>query len=130
MISWAGMEGEFLVPPKNPSYAPGRAEEIHKSNSNRPMQTAKGPLTLTMSFGVLLRSEWGQKPVEELLHEVDIALYEAKAAGRDCLRMAQPGGSGPRDHAASRAAQALRKLCGMRHLWRRQTQAPLAFCRA
>jgi len=33
----------------------------------------------------------GQKPVEELLHEVDVALYEAKAAGRDCLRMAQPG---------------------------------------
>jgi hypothetical protein len=44
-----------------------------------------------MSFGVLLSSEWWQKPVEELLHEVDVALYEAKAAGRDCLRMAQPG---------------------------------------
>jgi diguanylate cyclase (GGDEF)-like protein len=84
---------EFLVVLSNcnPSYAPGRAEEIRKSISNRPMQTAKGPLTLTMSFGVLLSSEWGQKPVEELLHEVDIALYEAKAAGRDCLRMAQPG---------------------------------------
>ena len=54
------------------------------------MQTSKGPITLTMSFGVLLSSEWGQRPVEELLHEVDIALYEAKAAGRNCLRMAQP----------------------------------------
>jgi two-component system, cell cycle response regulator len=82
---------EFLVVLSNcnPSYAPGRAEEIRKSISNRPIQTAKGPLTLTMSFGVLLSSEWGQRPVEELLHEVDIALYEAKAAGRDCLRMAQ-----------------------------------------
>jgi hypothetical protein len=25
-----------------------------------------------------------------LLHEVDTALYKAKASGRDCLRMAQP----------------------------------------
>jgi two-component system cell cycle response regulator len=82
---------EFLVVLSNcnPAYAPGRAEEIRKSISNLPLQTAKGPLALTMSFGVLLSSEWGQRPVEELLHEVDIALYEAKAAGRDCLRMAQ-----------------------------------------
>jgi predicted signal transduction protein with EAL and GGDEF domain len=28
--------------------------------------------------------------VEELLHEADMALYEAKAAGRDCLRIAKP----------------------------------------
>jgi two-component system, cell cycle response regulator len=84
---------EFLVVLRNcnPSYAPSRAEEIRKSISNRPLQTGKGPLILTMSFGVLLSSEWGQKPVEELLHDVDVALYEAKAAGRDCLRMAQPG---------------------------------------
>ncbi|HEY6385211.1 MAG TPA: response regulator [Candidatus Acidoferrum sp.] len=26
-----------------------------------------------------------------IMPEVDVALYEAKAAGRDCLRMAQPG---------------------------------------
>jgi GGDEF domain-containing protein len=54
------------------------------------IQTAKGPLTVTMSLGLLLSSEWRVKPVEELLHEADIALYEAKGAGRDCLRMAKP----------------------------------------
>jgi len=43
-----------------------------------------------MSFGVLLSGEWGLRSVEEMLHEVDIALYEAKAAGRDCLRIAKP----------------------------------------
>jgi PleD family two-component response regulator len=43
-----------------------------------------------MSFGLLQTGEWGLKPLEELLHEVDIALYDAKAAGRNCLKLARP----------------------------------------
>lgn len=43
-----------------------------------------------MSFGVLLSAEWGMRSVEELLHEADTTLYEAKAAGRDRLRLAKP----------------------------------------
>jgi two-component system, cell cycle response regulator len=83
---------EFLVVLNScdPNYAPGRAEEIRKSISNRQMLTARGPLSLSMSFGVLLSSDWGPKSVEELLHEVDNALYRAKAAGRDCMRIAKP----------------------------------------
>jgi diguanylate cyclase (GGDEF)-like protein len=83
---------EFLVVLNScdPLFAPGRAEAIRKAISNRVIQTAKGPLTLSMSLGLLLSSEWGLRPIEELLHEVDNALYEAKAAGRDCLRMAKP----------------------------------------
>lgn len=83
---------EFLVVLNNcdPNYAPGRAEEIRRSVSSRPLPTAKGPLSLTMSFGVLLSADWGPRPIEELLHEADLALYEAKAAGRDCSRVARP----------------------------------------
>lgn len=86
---------EFLVVLNScdPTYAPGRAEEIRKSISNRVVQTAKCPLSLTMSFGVLLSADWGSRPMEELLHEVDTALYEAKAAGRNCLRIARPAES-------------------------------------
>ena len=43
-----------------------------------------------MSFGLLLSDAWGERPVEELLHEVDAALYAAKAAGRNCVRVAKP----------------------------------------
>ena len=71
-------------------YAPGRAEEIRKSISAQPIQTAKGPITLTMSFGVLLSADWGPRPMEELVHAVDVALYSAKTAGRDCLKIARP----------------------------------------
>jgi two-component system cell cycle response regulator len=83
---------EFLVVLNScdPAFAPTRAEEIRLSVSHRPIQTAKGPLSLTMSAGLLLSSEWGIKSLEELLHQVDNALYEAKAAGRDCLRIARP----------------------------------------
>jgi len=83
---------EFIVVLNNcdPDFATSRAEEIRKSISSRPIQTAKGPLDLTMSFGMLLSGEWGKRSIEELLHDVDIALYEAKEAGRNCLRLAHP----------------------------------------
>lgn len=72
-------------------YAPARAESIRKSVSARSIVTAKGALNMTMSFGVLLAADWGPRPMEELLHEVDLALYEAKSAGRDCVKFAHPG---------------------------------------
>jgi predicted signal transduction protein with EAL and GGDEF domain len=43
-----------------------------------------------MSLGLLLSQEWGRQPVEELLHEADAALYAAKAAGRNCVKVASP----------------------------------------
>ena len=56
----------------------------------RSIQTAIGTVQVSMSLGVLLSSDWGVRPVEELLYEVDAALYAAKAAGRNCVRMAKP----------------------------------------
>jgi two-component system cell cycle response regulator len=83
---------EFLVVLNNcdPASAPGRAEEIRKAICNRPIQTGSGALPVTMSMGVLLSRDWGMRPVEELLHEADEALYAAKKAGRNCVRIAQP----------------------------------------
>jgi PleD family two-component response regulator len=43
-----------------------------------------------MSLGILASTEWGLLPVEELLREADVALYEAKAAGRNCVKLASP----------------------------------------
>ena len=93
---------EFLVVLNScdPAYAPGRAEAIRKSVSNRPIQTAKGPISLTMSFGVLLSADWGPRSVEELLHEVDTALYRAKDAGRNCLRISKPDAKTEASHVA------------------------------
>jgi GGDEF domain-containing protein len=54
------------------------------------MQTAIGAVQVSMSLGVLLSNDWGVRPVEELLYELDAALYAAKAAGRNCVRVARP----------------------------------------
>jgi diguanylate cyclase (GGDEF)-like protein len=83
---------EFLLVLNNckPEFAEARAEDIRKIIGNRPIQTAAGPLQITMSFGLLLSNAWGVRPVEELLYEVDAALYAAKAGGRNCVRVAKP----------------------------------------
>jgi len=83
---------EFLLVLNNckPEFAEARAEDIRKIVSSRPVSTVAGPLNITMSFGLLRSDVWGVRPVEELLHEVDAALYAAKAAGRNCVRVAKP----------------------------------------
>ena len=67
-----------------------RAEQIRRAIASVPVQTIQGPIPVTMSLGVLTSSDWGLRPVEELLHEADVALYKAKAAGRNCVKLASP----------------------------------------
>jgi two-component system cell cycle response regulator len=83
---------EFLIALNNcdPAFGVARAEQIRKSIEGRPVQTSNGLVSVTMSLGVLLSHEWGARPVEELLQEADVALYAAKGAGRNCVRLARP----------------------------------------
>ena len=83
---------EFLVVLNNcrPDAVFTRAEEIRKTVCTRPIQTDAGTLGITMSLGVLLDRDWGHRPADELLREVDAALYAAKTAGRNCVRLAKP----------------------------------------
>jgi diguanylate cyclase (GGDEF)-like protein len=67
-----------------------RAEEIRRAIASAPVQTVRGAVPVTMSLGILASTEWGLLPVEELLREADVALYEAKAAGRNCVKLASP----------------------------------------
>lgn len=84
---------EFLIVLNNcnSNSAMARAEEIRTAIAASPIQTQAGALSLTMSIGVLLSHEWGLRPMQELVQEVDLALYAAKAAGRNCIRRADPG---------------------------------------
>jgi hypothetical protein len=61
--------------------------------AGRPIQTDAGPLQASMSLGLLLSSDWGNRPADELLREADAALYAAKTAGRNCVRVAKAEGS-------------------------------------
>ncbi len=67
-----------------------RAEQIRATIASRPVNTSLGPVPMTVSIGVLASSDWDNAGSEQLLHEVDAALYRAKAAGRNCVVLAQP----------------------------------------
>ena len=83
---------EFLVVLNNcdPAYGLTRAEDIRKIIALRPVQTSGGVVPITMSLGLLLSQEWGYRSAEELLQEADAALYAAKGAGRNCVKVATP----------------------------------------
>lgn len=83
---------EFLVTLNNcdPSFGLARAEKIRKTIAELPVETSAGSISFSMSFGLLLSQEWGFMSVVDLLHEVDTALYAAKAAGRNCVKLAAP----------------------------------------
>ena len=83
---------EFLVVLNNCDASASllRAEQIRRAIASVPVQTIQGPTPVTMSLGVLSSRDWGLRPVEELLQEADVALYKAKAAGRNCVKLASP----------------------------------------
>ena len=102
---------EFLIILNNcdPASTPRRAEEIRKALSDNRVETSIGPLLVTMSMGVHQTENWGLRTVEELLHEVDSAMYAAKAAGRNRISFTNLNISpGARNVVPTEAEQSLR----------------------
>ena len=87
---------EFLVALNkcNPGSAVSRAENLREKIAGRPIQTANKPVPVTISVGLALSTEFTECTVEEIMHHADMALYAAKAAGRNCVRVASPAGIG------------------------------------
>jgi len=70
--------------------AMARADQLRESIEAAPILTSCGAISITISIGVLPAQEWAYPPVEDVLREVDVALYAAKAGGRNCCRAAVP----------------------------------------
>jgi len=87
---YGGEEFLLVLNNCNPAYTLARAEEIRKAIAQKPVPSSSGPVPITMSLGLLMSHEWGYRPAQELLQEADAALYAAKAAGRNCVRVARP----------------------------------------
>jgi len=75
----------------DPGSAVSRAENLRAVVGGRPIQTANGKVTITISIGLALSTEFGNCNVDEIMHEADMALYAAKTGGRNCVRVANPG---------------------------------------
>jgi diguanylate cyclase (GGDEF)-like protein len=69
-----------------------RVENIRHEIHGRPIETAAGPLEVSMSFGVVVTDDWPELNAEQLIHEADIALYSAKKSGRNRSVLAKPSG--------------------------------------
>lgn len=69
-----------------------RAEQIRAAIHSRPIATARGPVSVSLSVGVLSSGDWPGMTGAHLLNEADAALYQAKAAGRNRVVLAQPEG--------------------------------------
>ena len=67
-----------------------RADQIREAVTAAPIPTVQGPIAITISLGVLSVREWGPLVPEEILREVDNALYEAKRDGRNRCKLALP----------------------------------------
>jgi two-component system cell cycle response regulator len=100
---------EFLVALNkcNPGSAVSRAENLREKIAGRPIQTANKPVSVTISIGLALSSEFPESTIEEIMHQADMALYAAKAAGRNCVRIAQPLGRGKPAEEQPKETQAL-----------------------
>ncbi len=88
---YGGEEFLVLLPRCDGECGRERAEQIRSVVSGRPVMTAQGPVSFTLSVGALTSSDWGQVTAEQLLKEADAALYRAKAEGRNRVAFSRPG---------------------------------------
>ncbi|MEK7325338.1 MAG: diguanylate cyclase, partial [Chloroflexota bacterium] len=85
---FGGEEFAILMPETTPAQAMSRIEAMRATieNSRFQVSTSLTPIQATMSFGIAGRERTGQAP-NEIVHSADVAVYQAKLAGRNriCL---------------------------------------------
>ncbi len=88
---------EFLVALNKcePSSAVARAENLRNAVAAKPILLPTKLVAVTISVGVALTTDFPNRDADDILHAADMALYAAKAAGRNCIRLAQPGSLSP-----------------------------------
>jgi diguanylate cyclase (GGDEF)-like protein len=81
---WGGEEFLMLLPDADETAAVAVAERL-RAAVEVPVQTAVGPVSVTVSIGVaaVAAPELGTARLDVLVREADAALYRAKAAGRN-----------------------------------------------
>lgn len=83
---WGGEEFMLMFPGCDRAQAVARCEQLrHAIAARRPFFADGGPEGVTLSFGVAERDAGHDRP-ERLLSEADQRLYQAKNAGRNCVR--------------------------------------------
>ncbi|MDJ0894313.1 MAG: PleD family two-component system response regulator [Alphaproteobacteria bacterium] len=86
---FGGEEFVVVMPDTGIDVAARVAERLRKAVSERPFggTPESGSLDVTISIGVTAREPGGEQDSEVLLKQADDAMYAAKRAGRDCIRI-------------------------------------------
>ena len=87
---YGGEEFLIVLPGCAETNAFARAEDLRVAISASPIMTSDGPISITISLGVLVTQQWGAITSAEILRKVDAALYVAKDAGRNRSSLALP----------------------------------------
>jgi diguanylate cyclase (GGDEF)-like protein len=91
-----GEEFAVLLPETPPEQAILVAERLREAISHPPIRLATGaPVALTASFGVAGVDPVREEALEDLIRAADRAMYQAKTAGRNCVRAAAGVTSAP-----------------------------------
>jgi diguanylate cyclase (GGDEF)-like protein len=78
---WGGEEFLVALPDIERRGAETVAEALRAHVAGTPLETSAGPIPLTISIGWAFKA--AQDTADDLLRRADMALYEAKAGGRD-----------------------------------------------
>jgi two-component system cell cycle response regulator len=82
---YGGEEFLLILPACNLSAATQRAEQLRLAIAKEPIVTMLGSISLTVSMGTTVRHSDSALTAQELLQQADLALYQAKSKGRNCV---------------------------------------------
>jgi len=85
---YGGEEFLIVAPGCGPDDVIGVGERLRLALLEEPVQTRSGTIELSASFGVISSTQLDHMDAETLIQAADEALYQAKASGRNCVRVA------------------------------------------
>lgn len=85
---YGGEEFLIVAPGCGPDDVIGVGERLRLALLEEPVQTRSGTIELSASFGVISSTQLDHMDAESLIQAADEALYQAKASGRNCVRVA------------------------------------------
>ncbi len=86
LARWGGEEFAVLAPEIDHDGVLALAERAREALAESPVRVGEVSIDLTLSVGAALATE-GRRTPDSLVHAADEALYEAKDAGRNCVRI-------------------------------------------
>jgi diguanylate cyclase (GGDEF)-like protein len=83
---YGGEEFLIVAPGCSLEDALGVAERLRLALLAAPVETRSGNIEISASFGVISSAQFGHVDADALIQAADEALYQAKAAGRNCVQ--------------------------------------------